>query len=57
MDLADPGIKPGFPALQADSLPVELPGKSFTFLLTVEFILIFYGMRRKKYFFPIKISH
>ena len=26
-DLPDPGIKPGFPALQADSLPSEPPGK------------------------------
>ena len=26
-DLLDPGIKPGSPALQADSLPTELPGK------------------------------
>ena len=26
-DLPDPGIKPGSPALQADSLPAELPGK------------------------------
>ena len=26
-DLPDPGIKPGSPALQADSLPPELPGK------------------------------
>ena len=26
-DLPDPGIKPGSPALQADSLPLELPGK------------------------------
>ena len=25
-DLPDPGIKPGFPALQADSLPCEPPG-------------------------------
>ena len=25
-DLPDPGIKPGSPALQADSLPAELPG-------------------------------
>ena len=24
-DLPDPGIKPGSPALQADSLPTELP--------------------------------
>ena len=27
-DLPDPGIKPGSPAFQADSLPAELPGKS-----------------------------
>ena len=26
-DLPDPGIKPGSPALQADSLPAELPRK------------------------------
>ena len=26
-DLPDPGIKPGSPALQADSLLSELPGK------------------------------
>ena len=26
-DLPDPGIKPGSPALQADSLLTELPGK------------------------------
>ena len=26
-DFPDPGIKPGFPALQADSLPSESPGK------------------------------
>ena len=27
-DLPDPGIKLGPPALQADSLPAELPGKT-----------------------------
>ena len=27
-DLPNPGIKPGSPALQADSLPTELAGKS-----------------------------
>ena len=27
MDLPDPGIEPGFPALQVDSLPVEQSGK------------------------------
>ena len=26
-DLSDSGIKPGFPALQADSLPTDLSGK------------------------------
>ena len=26
-DLPDPGTEPGFPVLQADSLPAELPGK------------------------------
>ena len=26
-DLPDPGIKPGSPALQADALPSEAPGK------------------------------
>ena len=26
-DLPNPGIEPGFPALQADSLPFEPPGK------------------------------
>ena len=28
-DLPDPGIEPRSPALQADSLPTELPGKLF----------------------------
>ena len=27
-DLPDPGIEPGFPVLQADYLPAELPGKT-----------------------------
>ena len=30
MDFPDPGIEPGSPALQADSLPAELSGKSNT---------------------------
>ena len=29
-DLPDPGIKPGFPTLQADALPSELPGKPYS---------------------------
>ena len=30
-DLPDPGIEPGSPALQADSLPTELLGKTNTY--------------------------
>ena len=33
VDLPDPGIKPGSPALQVDSLPTELPGKPIPILL------------------------
>jgi len=29
-DLSDPGIEPGFPALQADSLTAELSGKPYS---------------------------
>ena len=29
--LPDPGIEPGFPALQADSLPSEPPGRPLCF--------------------------
>ena len=29
VDLPDPGIEPGSPALQADSLPIELRGKPY----------------------------
>ena len=29
-ELSDPGIEPGSPALQADSLPAEQPGKPYT---------------------------
>ena len=28
-EISDPGIETGSPALQADSLPVELPGKPY----------------------------
>ena len=31
-DPPDPGIEPGFPTLQADSLPSEPPGKPVLFL-------------------------
>ena len=40
-DLPDPGIKPGFPALQADSLPSEPPGKDRrTTLYSVDFLSV-----------------
>ena len=35
-DLPDPGIEPGSPALQADSLPSEAPGKPYKFQITNE---------------------
>ena len=34
-DLPDPGIKPGSPALQADSLPSKPPGKPFMLFLFI----------------------
>ena len=37
-ELPDPGIKPGSPVMQADSLPAELPGK----LKDDHFIQLFY---------------
>ena len=42
-DLPDPGIELGSPALQADSLPTELPGKAacFTFKSIIHFDFIF----------------
>jgi len=43
-DLPNPGIKPRSPTLQADSLPVELPGKleitSYGLLHCLEIIII-----------------
>ena len=35
-DLPEPGVEPGSPALQTDSLPSEPPGKTIAFLV-VEF--------------------
>ena len=34
-DLPDPGIKPGSPALQADSCPTELQGKPLVFPVVI----------------------
>ena len=38
-DLPNPSIKPGCLALQADSLPTQLPGKPFTIYSTVWWVL------------------
>ena len=44
-DLPDPGIIPGSPALQADSLPSEPPGKpNFSFLHLFCFLQVFSGL-------------
>ena len=40
-ELPNPGIEPGSPALQADSLPAELPGKPPS-ILTYLYIMEFY---------------
>ena len=37
-DLPDPGTEPESPALQADSLPSEPPGKPFSVLIPVNFL-------------------
>ena len=37
-DLPDPGIKPRTPAIQADSLPTELPGDSQIYMYHIFFI-------------------
>ena len=37
VDLPDPGVEPGSPVWQEDSLPAELPGKSMGLLSSVQF--------------------
>ena len=37
MDRPDPGVKPGSPALQVDSLPTELSGKPKVFIELIFF--------------------
>ena len=41
MDLLDPGIELGSPALQVDSLPTELSGKPKIFLENAFVLLVF----------------
>ena len=38
-DLPDPGIKPRSPALQADALPSEPPGKPYSFRIWTNFVV------------------
>ena len=40
-DLPNPGIEPGSPALQADSLPTELSGKPTVNLSVIKYFLVF----------------
>ena len=42
-DLPNPGIKPGSPALQADSLPSEPPRKPWLLLIHTICFISFYG--------------
>ena len=60
VDLPDPGIKPGYPALQADSLPSKPPRKpegekrlARTLLVAIErhLLKVFLGMKRGIYLF------
>ena len=37
-DLPNPGIEPGSPALQVDSLPTELSGKPLIIVVTAKFL-------------------
>ena len=40
MDLPDPGLELGSPALEEDSLPTELPGKTLHYLLGELFFIV-----------------
>ena len=46
-DLPDPGIKPGSPALQANSLPSELPEKPMLILAWLKKIVCMCKGKRK----------
>ena len=42
-DLPNPGIKPGSPALQADSLPAEIPAYIYTHIYIVKSFFYRFG--------------
>ena len=52
VDLPDPGIAPGSPALQVDSLPTELSGKPQSLLKFMSIELVTHSA-----FFMVKLSH
>ena len=47
-DPPDPGIEPRFPALQADSLPSEPPGKLHKDLYQSKAAILQYNLKKKK---------
>ena len=57
-DPSDPGIEPGTPALEADSLPSKSQGKStenaffFNFFITVETFILFFLQRKTFLIYP-----
>ena len=51
-DLRDPGIKPGSPALQADSSPTELPGMPITHMAPLNSVLMTENMFISWLFLP-----
>ena len=58
MDLPDPGIEPGSPALQAESLPTELSGKpkierGAVCLIFLNSSIVFYRWRRDRLPTPV----
>ena len=56
MDLPDPGIKPGSPALQVDSLPTELSGKPVGIYRQFNIEILVRAVRQEKQIKSIEIT-
>ena len=56
-DLPDPGIKPGSPELQVDSLPSEPPGKSSIHISAYICIFVYTYTNIRCFGFPSPLSH
>ena len=57
MELPNPGIEPGSPALKADSLPAELPGGHVYVSISISIsISIYIYMERYAYFLGLILS-